>query len=136
MNREVFKLWNLRVYRNLQTTIHNSQGFEEIPQAVIYECEFMNALSHSSAEPKLYEITSALGSLLPQAATSERQKCLSHIPAFRNPVLAADRASTDWNLAEQGNISELSRHKCIKKKKKDHTRCRDLSTEQNLAAQL
>lgn len=66
MNRKASKLWKLRVYCNLQITIHNSQGFEEIPQAVIYECEFMNAPSHSSAEPKLYEIASALGSLLLQ----------------------------------------------------------------------
>lgn len=28
---------------------------------MIYECEFMNASSHSSAKPKLYEITSTHG---------------------------------------------------------------------------
>lgn len=45
------------------------------------------------------------------ATTSERQKSLSHSPAFRDSVLAADRTSTDSNLAEQGSISKLSRHK-------------------------
>lgn len=55
------------------------------------------------------------GSLLPQqgtAATGGRQKCLSHIPALRDLVPAADRASTDSKPAEQGKISALSRHQC------------------------
>lgn len=55
--------------------------------------------------------------------------------AFRDPVVAADRASTDWNLAEQGDISELSRHQHKVTTPNDSAWCGDLTTEHDLAAQ-